>query len=99
MKFAIEEIIKTGKTLALIAVTIVFAAMQLDSKLERFDKKFDTMSNSVSELNHTMKDFAVRISDSDKRFIIVEKDTAANKVELVRHAKEIQALKAHTGMK
>ncbi|MBO9666962.1 MAG: hypothetical protein J7501_09130 [Bdellovibrio sp.] len=85
MKTAFSEILSFGKTLALIAVTIVFAAMQLDSKLERFDKKFDSMSTSISELNHTMKELTVKLSDSDKRFIIIEKD--------------IKEIKARVGMK
>lgn len=85
MKTAFSEIISFGKTLALIAVTIVFAAMQLDSKLEKFEKKFDTMSQSISELNYSMKDLTMKISDSDKRFIVIEK--------------EMKEIKAHVGLK
>ncbi|MNL49906.1 hypothetical protein D3C87_1728770 [compost metagenome] len=85
MKTAFSEIISFGKTLALIAVTIVFAAMQLDSKLERFEKKFDAMSESISELNSSMKELTVKLSDSDKRFVIIEK--------------EVKEIKSHVGMK
>lgn len=51
-----SEILSFGKTLALVAVTIVFAAMQLDDKLQRFEKKFDTITTSITELNTTMKE-------------------------------------------
>ena len=51
-----KDVLSMAKTLAIIAVTIVFAAMQLDERLVRFEQKFDTMTTSITELNYTMKE-------------------------------------------
>lgn len=80
-----SEILSFGKTLALIAVTIVFAAMQLDDKLIRFEQKFDTMTKSITELNSTVKDLTQKIDDGEKKFHKVES--------------EIKEIKTHIGMK
>lgn len=80
-----SEILSFGKTLALVAVTIVFAAMQLDDKLQRFEKKFDTITTSITELNTTMKELTRKIDDGEKKY---------QKVEL-----DIKEIKAHVGLK
>lgn len=80
-----SEILSFGKTLALVAVTIVFAAMQLEDKLLRFEQRFDTMTASITELNSTMKELTRKIDDGEKKF---------HKVEL-----DIKEIKAHIGMK
>lgn len=80
-----SEILSFGKTLALVAVTIVFAAMQLDDKLHRFENKFDVMTASITELNTTMKQLSGKIDDGEKRFHKVEQD--------------IKEIKAHIGLK
>ncbi len=82
---AIKELVSFTKTIALISITIVFAAYQLDEKLIRFEKKFDTITQSITELNTTMKELTRKIDDGAKR---------AEKNE-----KEIQKIKAHVGLK
>lgn len=80
-----SEILSFGKTLALVAVTIVFAAMQLDDKLSRFEQRFDKMTTSITELNLTMKELTRKIDDGEKRSKITDN--------------EIQRIKAHIGLK
>lgn len=80
-----SEILSFGKTVALIAVTIAFAAMQLDEKLLRFEQKFDTITQSITELNYTMKELTRKIDDGERRSELTDL--------------EIKKIKAHIGLK
>ena len=80
-----SEVLSFGKTVALIAVTIVFAAMQLDDKLLRFEQKFDTITASITDLNYTMKELTRKIDDGEKR---------SENTDI-----EIKKIKAHIGLK